>query len=128
MLRAPSRACRLIRSSSSTKAALFLTEIAGIVLATWGISFWSRPSAIIIGGIVLIAVIELRPAPKGKPLPHIPLPSKELRDQARNAACLINQYRYGVALVDLEKLPLLTEQECYQVIDAARSLASNSSR
>src|SRR5208282_3410760 len=74
---------------SGRKLWLFLTEVVGVILVTFGISFWSIPAAIIIGGLVLIAVIEVRPLP-GPKFPEIPVPIEALRIQAERAAEAIN--------------------------------------
>lgn len=99
---------------------LFLAEVAGIVLVTYGISLWSVPAALITGGLVTIAAIEVRP-PKTR-FPSLPPPEEVLRRQAESAAILINNNRYGLAAVDAGRLAELTPAECEHVIMAARSL------
>jgi hypothetical protein len=105
---------------------LFLTEVIGVVLVTWGISFWSIPSAIVIGGLVLIAVIEIRPLP-GPKFPSIPVPEIALRHQAQAAAEAINNERFGLAMVDPIEFEKLTSDECEKVITLARTVGAKRS-
>lgn len=102
---------------------LFLIEIIGVVLVTWGISLWSIPSAIIIGGLVLIAVIELRPLP-GPKFPDIPVPEEVLRHQARSAAEAINNERFGLAIVDPEAFEKLSRNDCEKIITLAKAVGA----
>ena len=99
---------------------LFVAEVAGIVLVTFGISFWSVPAAIILGGLVLVAVVELRPP--HRPMPRLPVPEVLLRAQAEQAARILNNAAFGVAEVDQAALDQLTLKECERLIAVARSL------
>ncbi len=100
---------------------LFLTELAGIVLTAYGVSLWSVPSAIILGGLVLVAVVEVRP----KKMPALPLPEAKLREQVELAARVINVARFGVGDVDPGALGKMSLSDCEHVIVAARSMGAN---
>lgn len=103
------------------RAGLFAAELAGVVLVSVGIAQWSWPSAVIVGGLVMVAAIEVRPSAADK-LPVIPPPEDVLRHQAENAAVIINNERYGLAFADPDRLAKLTIAECEQLIILARSL------
>ncbi len=108
---------------SGRKLWLFLTEVIGVVLVTFGISFWSIPAAIIIGGLVLIAVIEVRPVP-GPKFPEIPVPIEALRIQAERAAEAINNERFGLAMVDPVAFEKLSATDCERIITFARNIGA----
>jgi hypothetical protein len=114
---------RRLRSGRRTwhRAGLFAAELAGVVLVSYGIAQWSWPSAVIVGGLVMVAAIEVRPSAADK-LPVIPPPEDVLRRQAESAAILINNERFGLAFVDPDQLARLTIAECEQLIILARSL------
>jgi hypothetical protein len=103
---------------------LFTAELAGVVLIAFGISLWSIPAALIIGGLVLVAAIEVRPH-VGQRLPNIPPPVELLRAQAENAAVVINTDRYGLGAVDTSRLADLTPAECERLILAARAIGAS---
>lgn len=103
------------------RAGLFLAELAGVVLVAIGIAQWSWPCAVITGGLVLVAAIEVRPSAQPS-MPDIPPPEELLRHQAENSAVLINNARYGLAFADPDRLAKLTINECEQLIVAARGL------
>jgi hypothetical protein len=108
---------------SLRKLWLFLIETIGVVLVSWGISFWSIPSAVIIGGLILVAVIEIRPLP-GPKFPDIPVPEEALRHQAQFAAEAINNERFGLAMVDPKALEKLTLDECEKIITLAKTVGA----
>jgi hypothetical protein len=103
---------------------LFAAELAGVVLVTFGISMWSIPAAIIIGGLVLVGIVEVRPH-VGQRLPNIPPPVELLRTQAESAAVVINSDRYGLGAVDTSRLADLTPAECERLIMAARAIGAS---
>jgi hypothetical protein len=107
------RAARQLRLSAM--------ELAGIVLVTFGVSFWSVPAAVILGGLVLVAIVEVRPhvAPA---IPQLPVPEPLLRAQAEQAARLLNNVRFGVGEVDITALDKLSRDECERIITLARSI------
>jgi hypothetical protein len=110
------------RRSVWRRALLSLAELAGVVLVAWGVAQWSWPSAIVLGGLAVVAALEVRPGSGAKTrLP--PPPEDVLRRQAESAAMVINNERYGIAFVDPLKLAKLTVAECEQLIVIARSLA-----
>ena len=98
-----------------------LAELAGIVLVTYAISLWSVPSALIIGGLSLIAAIEMRPAPRPK-VPRLLPPIAVMRNQAESAAMVINQDRLGLGFIEPGATDNLSADECERLILAARSL------
>ncbi len=100
---------------------LFIVEVIGVVLVTFGISFWSIPAAIIIGGLVLVVTIEVRPGPTPK-LPEIPIPDGIIKKRAEVAAQYVNFKMYGIDLVDPGWLEKLSDEECQRIILLARSL------
>lgn len=100
---------------------LFLIELAGVVLVAYGISWWSVPAAVIIGGLVLVAAVEVRPHVAAA-MPSLPVPEPLIRVQAEQAARLINNARYGVPEVDTAAMEKLSRRECEQIITVARSL------
>ena len=102
---------------------LFLTELAGIVLVAFGISLWSTAAALIVGGLVLVAAIQMQPL--SSKVADVPPPIELLRHQAENAATLINSERYGLAAVDADRLAQLSRHECEQLIIIARQLGAN---
>lgn len=114
------RAICALAAGLASRVWLFAAELAAVALVTFGIAQWSVPAALIIGGLVAIAAIEVRP-PKAK-FPSLPPPEEVLRRQAESAAILINNNRYGLASVDADSLAKLTPAECEHVIMAARSL------
>jgi hypothetical protein len=111
------------RAISARSFWLFTAELAGVILVTFGIAMWSIPAAIIIGGLVVIAAIEVRPH-VGQRLPNIPPPVELLRAQAENAALVINTDRYGLGAVDTSRLADLTPAECERLILAARAIGA----
>lgn len=100
---------------------LFAIELAGVVLVAYGISWWSVPAAVIIGGLVLVAAVEVRPH-VASAMPSLPVPEPLIRVQAEQAARLINNARYGVPEVDSGAMDKLSRRECEQIITVARSL------
>ena len=115
---------RLIkRIREARKFWLFLTEVAGVVLVAFGISLWSVPAAIIIGGLVLVAAVEVRPHVV-QTMPDLPIPDDLLRMQASAAAQVINNIRFGVPVVDEKALAKLSRDECERVIQAARAIGA----
>ncbi len=108
------------RVRNARQARLFVLELAGVVLVTFAISLWSLPSAFIIGGLILVAAVEVRPH-VNSPLPPLPVPEALLRAQAEQAARLLNNARFGVAEVDVSALDKLSRDECERIITLARS-------
>jgi hypothetical protein len=102
---------------------LFLIELGGVVLTAYGISWWSVPAAVIIGGLVLVAAAEVRPH-VASAMPNLPIPETLVRAQAEQAARLINNARYGIPEVDTEAMDKLSRRECEQIITVARSLTT----
>lgn len=100
---------------------LLLAEIIGVVLITLGISIWSVPAALIVGGLVLVSALELR----GDPTPRMPTirpPEDLLRNTAREAAIIINQERFGIGVVDQSSIDKLSIAECEKLIQLARAI------
>lgn len=116
------KACKRIISARSLWT--FAAELAGVILVAYGISLWSIPAALIIGGLVLVAAIEVRPH-VGHQLPNIPPPVELLRAQAENAAVVINSDRYGLGAVNPARLADLTPAECERLILAARAIGAS---
>jgi hypothetical protein len=112
--------CRMARRGWH-RLALFVLELAGVVLVSYGIAQWSWPCAVIIGGLVLIGVVEVRPSTAPR-MPDLPPPEDLLRRQAENAAIVINNDRYGLAFVDTDRLAQLSIAECEQLVITARNL------
>lgn len=108
------------RVRNARQLRLFAIEISGIVLVTFAISFWSVPSALIIGGLVLVAAAEVRPHVVPS-LPQLPVPEVLLRAQAEQAARMLNNVRFGVSEVDITALDRLTRDECEKIITLART-------
>lgn len=102
---------------------LFVLELAGVVLTAYGISWWSIPAAIIIGGLVMVAAVEVRPH-VASAMPALPIPEQLVRAQAEQAARLINNARYGIPEVDTEAMDKLSRRDCEQIITVARSLTA----
>jgi hypothetical protein len=102
---------------------LFAAELAGVVLVAFGISLWSIPAALIIGGLVLVGVVEVRPHVSQR-VPSVPPPVELLRLQAENSALVINADRYGLGAVDTARLADLTPAECERLILAARAIGA----
>lgn len=102
---------------------LFVAELSGVVLVAYGISLWSIPAALIIGGLVLVGVVEVRPH-VGQGVPKVLPPVELLRSQAENAAVVINSDRYGLGAVDANRLADLTPAECERLILAARAIGT----
>jgi hypothetical protein len=100
---------------------LFLIEVSGVVLVSFGIAQWSWPCAVVVGGLVLVGVVEVRPSSAPK-MPDLPPPEDILRHQAENAAVILNAERYGLGFVDAAALEKLTITECEQLVMAARKL------
>lgn len=96
---------------------LFVLELAGTVLVTYGVALWCIPAALIIGGLVLVASVEVRPHAVAL-LPDVPPPDDLLRAQAEQAARQINARRYGVAAVDEAALGRLSRSECIRLASA----------
>ena len=109
------------RISSQRRLWVSLTELAGIILVTFGISFWSVPSALIVGGLVLAVAIEMRPAPRVR-VPRLLPPIDLMRRQAESAAMVINQERLGLGFIEPNVVDNLSADECERLILAARSL------
>ena len=109
------------RISSQRRLWVSLTELAGIILVTFGISFWSVPSALIVGGLVLAVAIEMRPAPRAR-VPRLLPPIDLMRRQAESAAMVINQERLGLGFIEPNVVDNLSADECERLILAARSL------
>ena len=105
---------------------LFAAELAGVVLVSYGISLWSIPAALIIGGLVLVAAVEVRPH-VGKALPAMPVSIDLLRAQAEQAAIVLNADRLGLGYVDADAIARFTPAECERVIVAARLLGASKS-
>lgn len=103
---------------------MFIGELAGVVLVSYGISLWSIPAALIIGGLVLVAAVEVRPH-VGKALPEMPVPPELLRAQAESAAIVLNADRLGLGYVDPDAIGRFTAAECERVIVAARLLGAS---
>lgn len=101
---------------------LLAAELVGVVLVTFGVSFWSVPAAIVLGGLVLVAALELRGDATPK-LPKVLPPDDLLREQARLAAIVINQERYGIGVVDQEYINKLSIPECERLIQLARAIS-----
>jgi hypothetical protein len=118
-----SAAGRFVRAARQLR--LFVMELAGIVLTTYGISWWSVPAAVIIGGLVLVAAVEVRPH-VATAMPALPIPDALVRAQAEQAARLINNARYGIAEVDISAMDKLSRRDCEQIITVARGLAASS--
>jgi hypothetical protein len=114
------------RVRNARQARLFVLELAGVVLITFAISLWSLPSAIIVGGLVLVAAVEVRPH-VNSPLPPLPVPEVLLRAQAEQAARLLNNARFGVAEVDVAALDRLSRDECERIITIARKYEAEAS-
>lgn len=104
---------------------LFCLELAGTVLVTYGIALWCIPAALIIGGLVLVATVEVRP--HAVPLPDVPPPDDLIRAQAEQVARQINAQRYGVGAVDEAVLGRLSRSECVRLVSAAYAEAANAS-
>ncbi len=100
---------------------LLVLELVGVVLIAFGISLWSIPAALIVGGLVLVGVVEMRPNP-GPKFPKLPLPEEVLRQQAGQAAIIINAERFGIGQVDPVYLEKLSTIECENLIILARTL------
>lgn len=113
-------AARAVRNARQLR--LFAIELGGVVLTAYGISWWSVPSAVVIGGLVLVAAAEVRPH-VASTMPDLPIPETLVRAQAEQAARLINNARYGIAEVDIDAMDKLSRHECEQIITVARSLA-----
>ena len=111
------------RIREARKFCLFLIEVAGVVLVAFGISLWSVPAAIIIGGLVLVAAVEVRPHVV-QTMPSLPVPDELLHQQAERAAQVINNVRFGLPVVDEKALARLSRDECERVIQAARSIGA----
>lgn len=103
---------------------LTLVEISGVVIGTFGIAQWSWPAAVIIGGLVLVAVAEVRPH-RAPQMPRISLPDPLLRQQAELAAKAINVARFGIADVDPADLSRLSSDACERLIAVAKSLGKS---
>lgn len=114
------------RIREARKFWLFLAEVAGVVLVAFGISLWSIPAAIIIGGLVLVAAVEVRPRVVPT-MPSLPVPDEFLRQQAERAAQVINNVRFGLPVVDEKALSKLSREECERVIQAARAIGAKQS-
>lgn len=113
-------AARAVRNARQLR--LFVVELAGVVLTAYGISWWSVPASVIIGGLVLVAAVEVRPH-VASAMPNLPIPEPLVRAQAEQAARLINNARYGIPEVDTDAMDKLSRHECEQIITVARSLA-----
>lgn len=113
-------AVRVVRSAHQLH--LFVTELAGVVLTAYGISWWSVPAAVIIGGLVLVAAVEVRP--HGTAIPDLPIPEVLVRAQAEQAARLINNVRYGVPEVDAMAIEKLSRSECERIITLAKAIGA----
>lgn len=113
-------AARAARNAQQLR--MFVIELAGVVLVPYGISWWSVPAAVIIGGLVLVAAVEVRPH-VASALPDLPIPEALVRAQAEQAARLINNARYGVPEIDAAAMDKLSRRDCEQIITVARSLA-----
>lgn len=113
----------LQRALSNKARWLFLLELSGVVLVTYGISLWSVASAIIIGGLVLVAAIEVRPMPAPK-VPKLLPPIAQLRRQAESAAMVINEQRYGLGFIEPGAVENMKAEDCERLILAARSLGA----
>ena len=111
------------RIREARKFWLFLTEVSGVVLVAFGISLWSVPAAIIIGGLVLVAAVEVRPHVV-QTMPSLPVPDELLHQQAERAAQVINNIRFGLPVVDEKALSRLSRDECERVIQAARAIGA----
>ena len=111
------------RIREARKFWLFLAEVAGVVLVAFGISMWSVPAAIIIGGLVLVAAVEVRPRVV-QTMPSLPVPDELLHQQAERAAQVINNVRFGLPVVDEKALSRLSRDECERVIQAARAIGA----
>jgi hypothetical protein len=114
-----SEAARKVRLARQVQ--LYGMELAGVVLVTYGVAQWCVPAAVILGGLVLVAAVEVRPHVT-HPMPDLPVPEVLLRGQAEQAARLLNSARYGVAEVDAAAFERLTRADCERLITVARSL------
>lgn len=103
------------------RARLHLVELAGVVLVSYGVSLWCVPAALILGGLVLVVAVEVRPhvAPQ---LPRIPPPDELLRAQAEQAARAINAARYGVPACDEKSLARLSRADCERLAATAAGM------
>ena len=100
---------------------LLLVEIAGAALVAYGVSWWSVPAALVLGGLVLVAALETR----GTSTPRIPAvrpPEEALRATARDAAIVINTERFGLGSVDQRYVDKLSVTECEKLIQIARGI------
>jgi len=101
---------------------LMLAELVGVVLVTLGVSFWSVPASLVLGGLVLVSALELRGNPTPK-MPTIRPPEDLIRAQAKDAAIVINQERLGIGVVDQKWIDKLSIQECEKLIQLARAIS-----
>lgn len=102
---------------------LFVLELAGIILVAYGVSYWSVPAAVILGGLVLVAAVEVRPHVVPS-LPQLPVPEPLLRAQAEQAARILNDVQYGIPEVDVLALGKLSRTDCERLITLARSIGT----
>lgn len=109
------------------KLRLFVVELAGVVLTSYGISLWSVPAAVIIGGLVLVSAVEVRPRVV-PPMPALRLPDDLLRAQAARAAEVINSVRFGVPVVEDGAVQRLSRDDCERIIAVAKSLGAQAAK
>jgi hypothetical protein len=90
---------------------LFVLQLAGAFSVLYGISYWSVPAALIVGGIAVIAAIENRSNARETP-----------EEEAKVRALIDGALARGVNPLEIEGVPLTPKWLTYiQMIRRARA-------